>query len=720
VGTPSFTQENRLISLATPLGDDVLLLQGFTGNESISRLFRFHLDLFSTNDSISFDDIVGQQVTISVSLVDGSARYFNGYVSRFAQSGADESFTRYQMEVVPWLWFLTRTANCKIFQNMKIPDIIQEVFGDYDAANFQLSLTGDYDPREYCVQYRETDFNFVSRLMEEYGIFYFFQHDNGKHTMVLGDSQSVFQACPGQETARYDAATGVLDATDVINTWNMEQELRTGKYSLTDYNFETPSTSLLSSEPTVVDVGGNSSYEIFDYPGIFLDQPSGTTQVQTRMQEEETTSIVATGSSVCRSFTSGYTFELQEHFRDDANTTYLLTEVQHVASVGGSYMSNGGSGASYSNHFSCMPAKTKVQFRPARLTPKPFVQGPQTAVVVGPKQEEIWVDNYGRVKVQFFWDRLGQNDENSSCWIRPSQPWAGGNWGGMWIPRIGQEVIISFLEGDPDRPIITGRVYNAGQMPPYTLPDHQTVSTFQSRSSKGGGSSNFNEMRFEDKMGSEQIFINAEKEMDLRVETNSREFIGASRHLVVTNDQIEQVGAQGGDKHGHVKGNHFEQIDSDMSLTVKGKQMENTSGDKSTNVGGDFKELVTGNASLQVGQNQKEQVGGDVSLQITGNRQEQVGQNYNVSATMAINLAGGMSVNIQGGSEGVSITGPGGFISITAAGVAIQGTMVLINSGGSSTPAQSPSPASPDSPDAPTAPKDPDTADDGSKFGKLN
>lgn len=711
-----FTQDNRLIAIDTPLGDDVLLLQGFTGHEGISRLFRFNLDLLSDNNSISFDDIVGQNVSISVTLSDQTLRYFNGFVSRFAQSGSDARFTHYQMEVVPWLWFLTRNANCRIFQNMSYPDIVQQVFSDAGFSDFKSSLTGSYDPQEYCVQYRESDFNFVSRLMEHVGIFYFFEHENGKHTLVLADSTSAYQPCPGQSSAQFDQAGGGRDADDVVTGWNMEQELRTGKYSVTDYNFETPSTSLLSSEPTVVEVDGNTNYEMYDYPGIHLTQSDGAAVAKLRMQEEEATHMVMSGSSTCRVFTSGYQFDLEDHYRDDMNASYLLTEVQHVASEGGSYnMTGGGAGESYSNHFTCIPAD--VPFRPPRVTHKPFVQGPQPALVVGKAGEEIWVDNYGRVIVQFYWDRLGNNDENSSCWVRVSQPWAGGNWGAMWIPRIGQEVIVSFLEGDPDRPIITGRVYNAEEMPPYPLPDNQTVSTFKSRSSKGGGSSNFNELRFEDKMGSEQIFMNAEKEMDLRVETNSREFIGASRHLIVTNDQIEQVQ---GDKHIHVEGKLFEQIDSDSSLQITGKQMENTNGDQSIGVGGDQKVQVTGNASLQVGQNQKEQVGGDVSLRVTGNRQEQVGQNYNVSATMAINLTGGTSVVITGGPEGVCLNGPGGFISIGPAGVTIQGTMVLINSGGAAITGTSPSPASPDSPDAPTAPKDPDVADDGTKFGKLN
>ena len=672
----AYTQENRLIAIGTPLGKDALLLQGFSGHEGISRLFSFHLDLLSLKDSISFRDIVGQNVTIEIRLANNGLRYLNGFVSRFAQSGSEERFTHYQMEVVPWLWFLTRNADCRIFQNKSIPDIIQQVFKDRGFQDFKPSLTGTYEPREYCVQYRETDFNFVSRLMEQYGIFYFFQHENGKHTLVLADSPGAYQPCPGQPSARYELVAGGLDAEDTVTAWQMEQELRTGKYSLTDYNFETPSTSLLSGEPTVAKVGKNSDYEIYDYPGEYLKHSQGDTLTKIRMQEEEVGHLVVSGSGVCRAFRSGYKFDLKDHYRADMNDSYLLTEVQHVASVGASYTSaEGGSGEHYSNHFTCIPSS--VPFRPARITPKPFVQGPQTALVVGKSGEEIWVDKYGRVKVQFYWDRKGKKDENSSCWIRVSQNWAGKNWGAMWIPRMGQEVIVDFLEGDPDRPLITGRVYNAEQIVPYPLPANQTVSTLKSRSSKGGGSANYNEIRFEDKKGSEQIFVNAEKDMDQRVENDSREYVKNDRHLIVHANQHELVDA---DKHGHVKGKHFEAIDSDMSLKV----------------GGDVKEKVSGSVSLQVGQSMN----------------EKVGQTWAKEAGQTVHIKAGMTLILEAGMQ-LSLKGPGGFVDIGPAGVTIQGTMVLINSGGAAGSAPDASPQDPE------APKDPDTADDGTKFTKL-
>lgn len=712
----AYTQDNRIIAIDTPLGKDVFLLHGFAAQEAISRLFRISAELFSENASIDFTKIIGQQVTVSVQLADGSKRYFNGHVSRFAQTGMDERFTHYHAEIVPWLWFLTRRADCRIFQNMTIPDIVAKVFKDRGFGDFRNSLQGDFEQREYCVQYRETDFNFVSRLMEQYGIYYFFEHEKNKHTLVMGNKPSVHKPCPSQSKARLDFSGGVyLKDEDLVGSWNLEQELRPGKYALTDYNFETPSTSLMSNENTIFKVGGNDSYEVFDYPGEYTKKAEGESRTQIRMQEEETIHLIGVGSGSCRTFASGYRFDLSGHSRADQNQAYLLTEVQHSATVGSSYMGAGtDSDEHYSNHFRCIPYS--VPFRPQRNTPRPFVQGPQTAVVTGKSGEEIWTDKYGRVKVQFFWDREGKKDEKSSCWVRVSQPWAGKNWGSINIPRIGQEVIVDFLEGDPDRPLITGRVYNDEQMPPYKLADNQTRTTFMSRSTKGGGASNYNELRFEDKKGDEQIFMNAEKDMDWRVEKESREYVGANRHMVVASSQFEKVG---GDKQSQVSGKFLEKIAGDTSIQIGAKRMEQVGSDESITIGGNRKEQVNDNESITIGQNQKTAVGQNVSITVGQNRNAQIGGNDVVSATQAVYITGGMNVVIQAGMQ-LSLVGPGGFIDIGPAGVSIQGTMVLINSGGAPGSAQSANAASPDSPDNPDDPKDPDTADDGTKGGKLN
>jgi type VI secretion system secreted protein VgrG len=672
----AFTQDNRFISVETPLGKDALLLLRIEGQEYISRPFRFVMDLLSENPNLALDKLVGQRVSFSLVLPNGSKRNWNGFVSRFSQTGKDERFTIYQMEVVPWLWFLTRRADCRIFQNMTIPDIVTKIFKDRGFNDFKNALQGDFEQREYCVQYRETDFNFVSRLMEQYGICYFFEHEKDKHTLVMANSPGAHKPCPVQNKARMDFNAGAyLKDEDVVIAWQIGQEFRPGKYALTDYNFETPSTTLLANEETIFKFGGNDKFEIFDYPGEYTKKATGETITKIRMQEEEAVHLVASGRSNCRTFASGYRFDLSGHSRSEFNKTYLLTEIHHTASVGGDYAGVSHTSESYINQFLCIPYS--VPFRPARLTPKPFVQGPQTAVVVGKSGEEIWTDKYGRVKVQFFWDREGKKDEKSSCWVRVSQPWAGKNWGSINIPRIGQEVIVDFLEGDPDRPLITGRVYNDEQMPPYQLADNQTRTTFMTRSTKGGGSSNYNELRFEDMKGSEQIFMNAEKDMDLRVEHDSREFVGNDRSLIVQNDQKEKVGGE-------------------QDIQIAKDQNEKVGGDASLN--------VTGNQNVQVGQT--------MSLQVGQNLQEKSGQNYAHEAGMEIHLKAGMNVVIEAGLE-LTIMASGNFINIGPAGVAISGTLVLINSGGAA------GSGSPSSPTSPKAPQDPDTADDGSKGGKM-
>jgi type VI secretion system secreted protein VgrG len=693
----SYSQDHRLLAIDTPLGKDVLLLQELNGYEGVSRLFSYELDLLAyDNDSISFSDIVGQKVSITLQLPDGSPRYISGFVSRFTQGETDARlFTHYRAQVVPWLWFLTRQADCRIFQNMAVPDIISKIFDPFGFKDFKPNLKSSYPQLEYCVQYRETSFNFVSRLMEEFGIFYYFDHTTqGKHTMVLADQSSNLPAIPGSPIS-YDTEVGGLADPEVITNWHVGQEVKTGKYSVTDYNFTTPSTSLLSNDPTVISLSASQGLELFDYPGLHTTKDQGDTVAKVRMQEEETGSMVVSAAGNCRGMMSGFSFVLKNHYRDDQNTTYVITEVRHFASAGNTYVAGASPAEIYNNHLTCIPAS--VPYRHPRVTAKPFVQGPQPALVVGKSGEEIWVDKYGRVIVQFYWDRLGEKNENSSCWIRVSQPWAGGNWGAMWIPRIGQEVLVSFLEGDPDRPIITGRVYNEDQMPPYTLPDYQTRSTFMSRSSKGGGSSNYNELRFEDLTDQEQIFMNAEKDMDLRVENDSREFIGANRHLIVTANQQEQVQAE---KHMHVQGSHFEKVDANMSLQIGGNQMEKVTGDKSLSITGNQSESVTGN----------------VSLSVTGGKNDSITMGYAMTA-MSIHLTGQAGIVIEC-NAGITLKAGASSIDVSPSGVYITGTpMAYLNSG--SMPAMTSDPSG-GSPDSPEDPKDPDTADDGSKGTKLN
>ena len=655
-----YTQDNRFIKIDTPLGADELLLRGFNGEEGISKLFHFELTMHSENRSIQFDSIVGKKATVTIFLADGSKRHVNGIISSFSQGessplegGTTPSvFTSYYATLVPWLWVLTRTSDCRIFQTMPVPDIIAKIFKEHGFSDFSNRLLGSFEPREYCVQYRETDFNFVSRLMEEEGICYFFEHAENKHTLVLANRPNEFKPSPLHKEVSYRSVIGDKRDQDVISEWNQSQEVRPGQYTLADFNFQRP-TFDLSATVTGKD---ERKLEIYDYPGEYSEKAQGERLVGIRMEEEQTPQSVISGSSTCCGFTPGYRFDLRDHYRRDFNKSYVLTSVYHSADQGANYRSSAEDAAAdlhYTNHFQCIPHPTP--FRPPRLTPVPIVHGSQTAVVVGPGGEEIYVDKFGRVKVQFHWDREGKYDEKSSCWVRVSQNWAGKRWGAVFIPRIGQEVIVDFLEGDPDQPIITGRVYNGDSMPPYALPDEKTKSTIKSYSSKGGGG--FNEIRFEDKKGEEQVFLHAEKQQDNRVKKDSLEWVGNERHLIVKKDQLEKVE---GDKHLQVKGDQNEKVD------------------------------------------------GTVSLKAGMDLQQKVGMKAALDAGMEIHLKSGMNLVIESGVT-LTLKVGGNFINLNPAGVFIQGTMVMINSGGA---AGSGSGASPD---VPKDPKEADKADPGAK-----
>ncbi|MEP7337335.1 MAG: type VI secretion system tip protein TssI/VgrG [Acidobacteriota bacterium] len=656
----NYTQDNRRIQVFTTLGEDVLLLQGFNGQEGVSRLFQFDLRMHSENRSIKFEDIVGKKATIKVVLPDLSERYINGIVSSFAQGGSSPLqggekptvFTHYHATLVPWLWVLTRTSDCRIFQNMPVPDIISKVFKEHGFSDFENRLYGSFEPREYCVQYRETDYNFVSRLMEEEGIFYFFEHKKDKHVMVLANRPNEFKPSTLHPAINYSSLIGERNSLDVITEWNASQEVRPGQYTVADFNFMQPSLDLTAS----VSGKDERKLEIYDFPGEYAKKEQGERLATVRMEEEQLPQVVITGSSSCCGLTPGYRFDLRNHYRRDFNKSYELISVYHSADQGTDYRSSPEGAAasfSYSNQFQCLPHPTP--FRPPRVTPVPVVHGSQTAIVVGPQGEEIYVDKYGRVKVQFHWDREGKYDEKSSCWVRVSQNWAGKRWGAMFLPRIGQEVIVDFLEGDPDQPIITGRVYNGESMPPYALPDEKTKSTLKSDSSKGGGG--FNEIRFDDKKGSEQIFIHAEKQQDVRVKKDALEWIGNERHLIVKKDQLEKIE---GDNHLQVKGDQNEKVD--------------------------------GTVSLKAGQD----------------KQQKIGMKYAVDSGMEIHLKAGVNLVVEAGTT-LTLKVGGNFININPAGVFIQGTMVMLNSGGA---AGSGSGASPE---VPKDAKEADHADPGQK-----
>jgi len=576
------TQKNRLLGIKTPLGNDVLLLQNFNGREGLSQLFSFDIEMLSEKKhDINHDDIVGQSVTVELELHSGDKRYFNGIVNSFVQTAvgrnsSDEVFSSYRATVVPWLWLLTRTANCRIFQEMTVPDILNQIFGEYGFGGFvEDKLSASYRTWEYCVQYRETAFNFVSRLMEQEGIYYYFTHEDGKHMLVLSDSAGAHQPFPGGEFIPFRPNREDLSQAGHIQDWTIGKTLQSGKFTHTDYNFKNPRTPMLVDpfswpNSEIPRQHQHAQFEVFDYPGEFVVSAEGDQYAKVRAEELQARHEIETGSGTARVIAPGYTFSLTNHPRPDQNRLYLVIEARYSGAVA-SYSTGGGDdGEGFSTSFCTIPAD--VPYRSTRQTPKPTIQGLQTAVVSGPDGEEIHTDEFGRVKVQFHWDREHEYDATSSCWIRVAQMWAGKKYGAVFTPRIGQEVVVSFLEGDPDHPLIVGSVYNDDQQQHYSLPGEKTKSYIKSNSSPGG--SGYNELRFEDKADKEQIFIHAQKNMDIRVENEHKELIEDDCHITVNGERREK-------------------IDRNQSLTVGGSQYEKVDKDHALEAGNEI-HLIAG------------------------------------------------------------------------------------------------------------------------------
>ncbi len=677
------------MTVSTPLGPDKLLLVGMEGTERISGLFSFRLDLLAPNGKageIKFDQILGKEVTVKmrVQTADPNStkpeyRYFSGICNRFAQGDRDPEFTSFRAEIVPKFWLATRVAQSRIFQQMSVPDILKKVLAGLDV---DYKIEGTFEPRDYCVQYRETNFNFACRLMEEEGIFYFFTHAAGSHKMVVANAKTAHADVPGVNEVHWEVAEGDEREMTHIHEWSKLQEIRSGKLALWDRCFELPDKNLESKKNALesVNVGTvshklktamNEEFEIYDYPGEYAQRfdgvsPNGGDQASSvgkipddgvrtaglRMEAETLAGLLIEGSSNCNQFVSGHKFTLEKHF--DANGKYVLTSVHHVANAGNAYRSGVNDVLNYSNTFTCIP--DGLPFRPQRTTPKPVVMGAQTAIVVGPQGEEIFTDKYGRVKVQFPWDRQSKADANSSCWLRVGTPWAGKQWGTIHIPRVGHEVIVQFLEGDPDSPIIIGSVFNAATMPPYKLPDEKTKSGIKSNSSVGSGG--FNEIRFEDKKGSEQVFIHSEKDMDIRVKHDRMETIDNDRHL-------------------HVKNNKHEKVDVDRHETVAGKHFEKITGDRNVEVAGKEAMKVGGSQSLSVGGAMIVEVGGDMSQKVSGKIYISASGDLVIESSSNITLkVGGSSIAID--ASGIGIKGP--VIKAEADGPhTIKGAVVNIN-----------------------------------------
>lgn len=652
-----YTQDNRLIAIETPLGKDALLLTGFHGTEGLSTPFSFELDLLSENHSIPFKDIIGKNVAVSVVLANGEKRYFHGLISRFSQgrgggeAGGDPRFSHYSATMVPWLWLLTKTADSRIFQNKSVPDIVEKIFQEKGFLDFKNKLQGSYDTWDYCVQYRETDFNFISRLLEEEGIYYFFEHENNKHTLILSDTPEEHKPCQKQETARYQISAGGWLEEDTISSLEIMQEITAGKYTLKDFNFETPNTDLKIEAPSQKALGPGEK-EIYDYPGGYGKRNRGDTLANVRMQEVESGITTITGSGECRAFTSGYKFDLKDYYRKDMNNkAYVLTSLGHSARQGYA-TEDATSEFSYANNFTCIPFE--IPYRPPRRTPKPVVEGVQTAIVVGPSGEEIYTDEHGRVKVQFHWDREGKKDDKSSCWIRVSQVHAGMGFGGIDIPRIGEEVIIDFLEGDPDLPIITGRVYNGTNKPPTGLPGAKMVSGLKSNSTPGGGGDNT--ITLDDTKGKEKITIHGQYDMNTTVDHDQMLTVHNCRTSTIDVDDTLSVGNNrtktvGVDQKIKVGSNHTETIGANKTETITIAKALTIGAGYQVSVGAAMNETIGGLKAEEIGGAKTVVVGAYSSEDVALNKSVDAGKDISESAGKDFSMESGKKMSLNAGDD---------------------------------------------------------------------
>jgi len=694
----------RTIEVIAPAEAGIVLFETMNGREAMGSLFEFHVDLLSKDGAIPAASLLGKPFSIELNKGDSNPRWFNGMIARFAFEGWSGEHFQYRAELRPLMWLLTRTSNSCIFQGKSIPDVIMDLFKAKGIPAKKQLGRESYATWEYLVQYNETDFNFVSRLMEQEGISYYFTHEKGKHTVVLIDALTVHDPVPGHEKIVFstagDRASDTTGEHEYISSWSEALEVESGAYVAKDFDFEKPRAPLLStsSAPNPHD---HADGELFEYPGVYLDNTERDEYAKRRLEERQLDYEQTHGSGNAAGVTPGFRFALTEHPAPTQNRDVLVTSATYQLTSNLHITGGHDAGPDFLVGFTAIDSKR--HFRTQVTTPKPHVPGPQTAIVVGPKGEEIWTDKYGRVKVQFHWDRKGEKNEKSSCFVRVSQAWAGAAWGSIHIPRIGQEVIVDFLEGDPDRPIITGRVYNADNMPPYELPANQTQSGIKSRSTKGGGPANFNEFRFEDKKGSEEVYLHAEKDQNIMVEQDETHHVGNDRTKNIDHDETTTVGHDrtetvGNDETITIGANRTETVTKDETITIDGNRTETVAKEESVTIGGSRTLAVGKDNSTTVGKNDSTSVGGKQSLDVGKDQTTSVGgastrsvtkddsvtisgkQTTSISKDQAIDV--GKKLTISAGDE-VTITTGEASISMKKNGeIVIKGKNITLDGSG--------------------------------------
>lgn len=611
--------EDRDIIVSIAAISSEIFFARMEGSDEISSPFAYSL-LISTKDmDVKPLDVLGTPALITVK--GDTPRHFHGYVADFAMEEIRADLTFYRMTLRPWLWFLSLDSDNRIFQEKSVPDIVEEVFKAYPDAKFKLNLRGKYDKREYCVQYGESDLHFVQRLLEDEGIFYFFDHAEDGHTLMIVDANDSLEPGPESEKIPYepDSRVSFRDG-DFITQWVPKAQVRTGKFTATDYDFEKPSFDLMAL--TSAPIGHKQDKaESYHYPGRYVELSPGDKIVERRLHELQADQHRVTAKGTARQLCSGRSFTLELFPREAENEAYIVIRATYVMWDEELRAGQSRDGSGYEVALELSPSR--VTFRPARRTPKPRMQGPQTAVVVGPAGAEIFCDEYSRVKVHFHWDRLDQKNENSSCFVRVSAAWAGAGWGFIQIPRIGHEVIVDFLEGDPDQPIITGRVYNGQNSVPYSLPGNASQSGWKSWSTPTTGG--YNEMRFEDKAGAEEVYFQAEKDHVELVKNDETRTIG--------HDWVEDVGHDATQSIGH-----------DRTESVANNKDVSVGNNRTVSIGVNDDETVGSNRSLTVGANE--------SISIGANSDEVIGANHSQTVAIAQTITvGAMRTDTVGAAE---------------------------------------------------------------------
>ncbi|HET6150576.1 MAG TPA: type VI secretion system tip protein TssI/VgrG [Polyangia bacterium] len=572
---------NRTVEIFPPAKAGPVTFEAMTGSESLGRPFEIDVDVLSPTGEIPVSEVLGESFSIELSRDLAPPRWWNGIVTRFAQVAWTGAAFRFRAKLRPTMWLMTRRSNCRVYQHTTVPDLILKLFAAHGVVVKRHLGRETYPSWEYLVQYNETDFQFVSRLMELEGIFYYFVHEKGKHTLWLVDALTIPDKIPGLGGGVPFATTGdrAADAAlqhEMIDSWSAAMQVEPGALVAMEYDFE-DARNELKSTLAAPKAAATADHELFEYPGHYLVSGDRDDYVQRRLESQQLDHQQVQGTGNARALAAGFLFSLEDHPSPSQNQEYLLTSVSYQLTATQHTSGGADAGPDYRASFTAIEGKRR--YYPPMVTPRPFVQGPQTALVVGPKGEEIWADDFGRVKVQFHWDRFGKRDEESSLFVRVSQAWAGSGWGAVVVPRIGQEVIVDFLEGNPDRPIITGRVYNNVNMPPF----NKTQSGIRSHSTPGGGPSNFNEVRFEDSKGKEELNIQAEKDQSTLVKNNQTINVNADRSVTV-----------GGNETINVTGNETVTVSGTRSTTITGKETQTFSNAREMTVAQTNSDTITG------------------------------------------------------------------------------------------------------------------------------